>query len=53
MDLNRLKTFTQTSRKGQGTVSITEEKQFRGDQRAGQSLNQGGGFAGYKDEFSP
>lgn len=40
------------SRNGQGALSIIEEKQFRGDKRAGESLNQGGGFACFKDEFS-
>lgn len=45
MDLTQLKILKQMSRMGQGTVSITEEKQFRDDERAGESLNQGGGFA--------
>ena len=53
MDLTQLKILKQISRKGQGTLSITKEKQFRGDQKAGGSLNQGGGVACYKDEFSP
>lgn len=52
MGLTQLRILKKISRKGQGDLSIIEEKQFRGDQRAEESLNQGGGFACFKDEFS-
>lgn len=51
MGLTQLRILKKISRKGQGTLSIIEEKQFRGDQRAEKSLNQDGGFACFKDGF--
>lgn len=52
MGLTQLRILKKISRKGQGTLSIIKEKQFKGDQRAGKSLNQAGGFACFKDGFS-
>lgn len=52
MGLTELRILKKISRKGQGTLSIIEKKHFKGDHRAGKSLNQGGGFAHFKDGFS-
>lgn len=47
-----VETLKKISTKGHRTLNTIEEMQFRGDQRARVSLNQGGVFACYKDEFS-
>lgn len=53
MDLRQLRILKEIPRRGQGTLSITKQRQFRGDQRAGDSVNQSSGFACYKDQFTP